>query len=136
MSDRELKKVKIADITPSTRRFEVTFKVLEVGEERNVFSRRDNTEHRVADVLVGDETGTAIFSAWDDNIEKMKDMVGDTVTLKNGYVSVYRGSMRLSTGRYGSLEPANEEIGEVNKDNNISEKEVESSWRPRRRRFY
>ncbi len=136
MSDRELKKVKIADITPSTRRFEVTFKVLEVGEERNVFSRRDNTEHRVADVLVGDETGTAIFSAWDDNIEKMKDMVGATVTLKNGYVSVYRGSMRLSTGRYGSLEPANEEIGEVNKDNNISEKEVESSWRPRRRRFY
>ncbi len=136
MSDRELKKVKIADITPSTRRFEVTFKVLEVGEERSVFSRRDNTEHRVADVLVGDETGTAIFSAWDDNIEKMKDMVGDTVTLKNGYVSVYRGSMRLSTGRYGSLEPANEEIGEVNKDNNISEKEVESSWRPRRRRFY
>ncbi len=136
MSERELKKVKIADITPSTRRFEVTFKVLEVGEERSVFSRRDNSEHRVADVLVGDETGTAIFSAWDDNIEKMKDMVGETVTLKNGYVSVFRGSMRLSTGRYGSLEPSNEEIGEVNRDNNISEKQVESPWRPRRRRFY
>ncbi len=136
MSERELKKVKIADITPSTRRFEVTFKVLNVGEERSVISRKDSSEHRVADVLVGDETGTMIFSAWDDNIEKMKEHEGETVTLKNGYVSVYRGSMRLSTGRYGSIEPANEEIQDVNTENNISEKQVESSWRPRRRRFY
>lgn len=135
--NRELKEVKIADLTPRTRWFKVTFKVLNVGEERNVMSKRDSMEHRVADVLVGDETGTVIFSAWDSDIERMKDLVGETVTLKNGYVSLFRGSLRLSLGRYGSIEPANENINQVNIENNMSEKEFPQETRYRRyRRYY
>lgn len=134
--NRELKEVKIADLTPRTRSFKVTFKVLSVGEERSVMSRRDGMEHRVADVLVGDETGTVIFSAWDSDIERMKDLVGETVTLKNGYVSLFRGSLRLGLGRYGSIEPANENIDNVNAENNVSEKEFPQDTKYRRYRKY
>lgn len=135
----ETREVKIADITPSTRRFSVTFKVLNVSDEKQITSRRDGSEHRVADVLVGDETGVAVLTAWDSEIDQFKNMVGDTITLNNGYVSLYQGKLRLGLGRFGSIKPSEEKIEEVNSENNISEKEFEDSGfrgrRGGRRRF-
>ncbi|MEZ0346573.1 MAG: single-stranded DNA-binding protein [Infirmifilum sp.] len=136
----ETREVKIADITPSTRRFSVTFKVLNVNDEKQITSRRDGSEHRVADVLVGDETGVAVLTAWDNEIDQFKSMVGDTVTLNNGYVSLFQGKLRLGLGRFGSIKPSEEKIEQVNSENNISEKEFEDTGfrggrRGGRRRF-
>ncbi len=140
--NRELKMVKVTDLSPASRWFALRVKVLNVGEERTVFSRRDSEEHKVADALVGDETGTILFSVWDHDIDRVKEAVGSTIMVKNGYVTVFRGSMRLSLGRFGTIEPSEEEITEVNMENNVSEKKVEQSfkWKPRgrytqRRRF-
>lgn len=127
---RDLRKVKIAEINPGTRRFSVTFKVLEVGEEKSIISRRDGAEHRVADVLVGDDTGVVLLTAWDDEIDRFRELLGSTVSLVNGYVSLYRGSLRLSLGKYGSLQPSEEEIESVNTENNISARKYEDR-RPR-----
>lgn len=139
MYSADIREVKIANITPSTRRFSVTFKVLSVGEEKQITSRRDGSEHRVADVLVGDETGVAVLTAWDKEIDQLKGMVGETVKLENGYVSLYQGKLRLGLGRFGSLKPSDEKIEKVNTENNISEREFEErSFRGRggpRRRF-
>ncbi|AGT34772.1 MAG: hypothetical protein QXX32_03715 [Thermofilum sp.] len=132
-SNIETKEVKIADITPNTRKFSVTFKVLDVGEEKEITSRRDGTSHRVADVLVGDETGVAVLTAWDDQIDQFKSVVGDTVSLVNGYVSLYQGKLRLGLGRFGSIKAAENKIEEVNQENNISEKEFEEDFSSRRR---
>ncbi len=122
---RSLRKVKIAEINPGTRRFSVTFKVLEVGEERSIVSRRDGAEHRVADVLVGDETGVMLLTAWDSEIDEFRKLLGSTVSLVDGYVSLYRGSLRLGLGRYGSLRPSEEIIGSVNTENNVSARKYE-----------
>ncbi|QOJ78413.1 single-stranded DNA-binding protein [Infirmifilum lucidum] len=139
MYNTETREVKIADITPSTRRFSVTFKILNVGDEKQITSRRDGSEHRVADVLVGDETGVAILTAWDSEIDQLRGMVGETVSLVNGYVSLYQGKLRLGLGRFGSIKPSNEKIENVNSENNISEREFEEGrFRGRRggrRRF-
>ncbi len=139
MYNTETREVKIADITPSTRRFSVTFKILSVGDEKQITSRRDGSEHRVADVLVGDETGVAILTAWDNEIDQLRGMVGETVSLVNGYVSLYQGKLRLGLGRFGSIKPSNEKIENVNSENNISEREFEErGFRGRRggrRRF-
>lgn len=126
----DLRSVKIAEINPGTRRFSVTFKVLEVQEEKNIVSRRDGVEHRVADVLVGDDTGVMLLTAWDDEIEKFRELVGSTVSLVNGYVSLFRGSLRLGLGRYGTLQPSKEEIKDVNTENNVSARTYEDR-RPR-----
>jgi len=113
--------VKVESLDPESRQVNVTVKVVSKGEARETVSRRDGTTHRVVDALVGDETGSVYLTLWDDNIDKVKE--GDTIGVKNGYVSLFRGSMRLNIGRYGSLETGGQPIENVNTDNNLSSKE-------------
>ncbi len=131
-SNQELVEKKVEELNPGSKWFTITVKVLEVNEEKTVFSRRDGNEHRVADALVGDETGTVYLSLWDEDIDKVKEKEGSSITIKNGYVTVYKGSMRLSVGRFGQIEDSEKEIENVNRENNVSEKQVKD-YRPRRR---
>lgn len=121
--------LKVRELSPR-RRADVTVKVVNVGEPRTV-TGRDGSTHRVSDVLVGDETGSIIMSLWDDDIGKVS--AGKTVEIRNGFVAVHRGSMRLTLGREGQMQDSSFQIGEVNTQNNLSERTVED--RPRRR-FY
>lgn len=114
---------KVGSLDQESRQVNVTVKVVSKTEARETVSRTDGTTHRVVDALVGDETGSIYLTLWDDNIDKVND--GDTITVKNGYISVFRGSMRLNIGRYGSLEAATEPIETVNTENNLSNRQVE-----------
>lgn len=121
--------VKIGELNPSSRAVNVLAKVLSKSEVRNVAAGRDGEPHKVSDALVGDETGCVYLTLWDDNIEKVKD--GDTVNIKNGYINLFRGNMRLNVGRYGTLEISETPIaGEVNTENNMSTKVYEEERRP------
>jgi replication factor A1 len=122
--------VKVESLDPESRQVNVTVKVVSKGEARETVSRRDGSTHKVVDALVGDETGAVYLTLWDDNIEKVNE--GDTINVKNGYVTLFRGSMRLNIGRYGSLETGATPIENVNADNNLSNKEYPM---PERRRY-
>lgn len=122
-----LESLKVEKLTPESRQVNIKVKVVKKGEPRETISRRDGSTHRVADVMVGDETGSVYLSLWDDNIDKVSD--GDVVEIKNGYLSLFRGSMRLNIGREGSIEKSQEAIGDVNTSNNLSDKQYEE--RPR-----
>jgi replication factor A1 len=99
------------------------------GEVRNV-TGRDYSVHRVADALVGDETGCVVLTLWDDNIDKITEEA--TLQITNGYVNLFRGNMRLNIGRYGSFQLLEETpITEVNTENNLSEKRYEQERRDR-----
>jgi len=120
--------VKIRELTPDSKAVNVTAKVVSKGEVRSNTSGRDFTTHRVVDALVGDETGCIYLNLWDDNIEKIKE--GDTLNIKNGYINLFRGNMRLNIGRYGSFETVKEsKIEEVNTENNLSSKRYEQERR-------
>jgi len=123
--------VKVSDLGPYSKQVNTTVKVVQKGEARETVSRQDGTTHRVLDALVGDETGTIYMTLWDDNIDKVNE--GDTVSVKNGYVRPFKGSMRLNIGRYGNLEPSTTPLGEVNTQNNLSDRQVEE--RPRFRSY-
>ncbi|RLE68021.1 MAG: single-stranded DNA-binding protein [Thermoprotei archaeon] len=125
--------MKVRDLRPSSRWFTVTVKVLDVGEEKTVFSRRDRSRHRVAEALVGDETGTILFSLWDEDIDRVREMVGSSITVRNGYIVLFRGSMRLALGRFGTIEEPVREIENVNESVNMSEKRYEMRRSPPRR---
>ena len=116
--------VKIRELNLDSRNYDVRVKVLEIGTERIVVTRRDGAEHRVAEALVGDETGVIKMTLWDENIDTLRDLEGSTVVIKNGYVNVFRNSLRLNIGRYGSVEKSAEDIEEVNRDNNLSEQVI------------
>src|SRR4030042_5240068 len=114
--------VKVGELTPNSKAVNVTAKVVSKGEARSTTGGRDYTTHRVVDALVGDETGCIYLNLWDDNIEKVKE--NDTLNIKNGYINLFKGNMRLNIGRYGSFEIVEEpQITEVDTENNLSNKQ-------------
>jgi replication factor A1 len=115
--------VKVSELSAYSKQVNTTVKVVQKGEARETVSRQDGTTHRVLDALVGDDSGAIYMTLWDDNIDKVNE--GDTVNVKNGYVRPFKGSMRLNIGRYGSLEPSETPLGDVNTQNNLSDKVVE-----------
>ncbi len=122
--------VKVEKLTPNSRQVNTIVKVISKSEVRNV-TGRDYSTRRVADALVGDETGCVYLTLWDDNIEKINEEA--TLRITNGYVNLFRGNMRLNVGRYGSFQLLEESpITEVNTENNLSDKRYEQERRYRR----
>ena len=126
-NDREVVKSKVESLNPRSSRIYLTVKVLSKNPVREVASRRDGSLHRVTEALVGDETATILMTLWDDDIEKVND--GDVFEVNNAYVTLFRGSMRLNIGRYGTLEPSDAEIETVKADNNLSDRQFEQERR-------
>jgi len=119
--------IKIEKLTPSSREVNLIVKVVSKSEVRNT-TGRDYSIHRVADALVGDETGCVYLTLWDDNIDKVNEEA--TLRITNGYVNLFRGNMRLNIGRYGSFQVLEESpIAEVNTENNLSDKRYEQERR-------
>jgi replication factor A1 len=136
MSDEEPSEskelMKVEKLTPNSREVNIVVKVVSKSEVRNV-TGRDYSVHRVADALVGDETGSVVLTLWDDNIDKINEEA--TIRVTNGYVNLFRGNMRLNIGRYGSYQILEEKpIKEVNTENNLSEKRYEQERRYRQYR--
>ena len=122
---------KVGELTPQSRAVNVTAKVVSKSEIREIPMGRDGSAHKVCDALVGDETGVVYLTLWDDNITKVND--GDTIRVENGYVTLFKGNIRLNIGKYGKLEPAKEALtAEVNQENNVSSKAYEQERRPYR----
>jgi replication factor A1 len=120
--------VKIESLNPRSKQINLTVKVLSKTPTKEIISRSDGSKHSLSNALVGDETGCIYLTLWDDNIEKIKE--GETIAIKNGYVSLFKGSMRLNIGRYGSIERSEKQIEGINEENNLSNRIIERE--PRR----
>lgn len=121
------RKEKVGNLNPGSRSLNMTVKVVSKNPVREVVSRRDGSSHRVTEALVGDETGSILLTLWDDTIESVTE--DDVVDVNNGYVRLFRGSMRLNIGRFGSLEASEEDIENVNTENNMSDRQYEQERR-------
>ena len=142
MSEAPTEHLKVDGLKPSLRNVNVIIKVVDIGQPRGVVVRRDGSEHRVAEALVGDETGTVLLNLWDAQIDSFG--LNDVFEIKNGYTTLFRGSLRLNIGRRGTAEKVDTQIEEVNKENNVSEKRYEQArwyrstklpFKRRRRRY-
>ncbi len=111
--------IKITEIGPYTRSVNIRVRVISYGTERTVRLRKDKTTHRVAEVLVGDETGMIYLTLWDDQIDQIE--AEKTYTITNGYANDFQGRLTLNVGRYGTLDKSDESIEQVNTDLNVSE---------------
>ncbi len=133
-TEETLNVMKISDLSPFERKLQVTFCVVEKGESRTIVSKKTNEEHNLADLKVGDETGTITLTLWDETIDRVTE--GGTFVLKNGYVNVFQSQMRLALGKWGSIEDTEETISldDVNTENDRSKEQHED--RRRRRRSY
>lgn len=117
--------VKIKDLTPQSKRVDVGAKVLEVSEPKDIPGKFGNSR-KVAEATIADETASIILSLWDNQIGTIaKD---DVVEIKNGYVSLVRGHMRLNVGKYGQLAKSEKPM-ETSTALNMSDKEYEQERR-------
>jgi replication factor A1 len=119
--------VKVETLTPNSRGVNTIVKVVSKGEVRSV-TGRDYSVRRVADALVGDETGSIYMTLWDDKIDAIAEEA--TLSITNGYINLFRGNMRLNIGKYGSYELVEDSpITEINTENNLSDKRYEQERR-------
>jgi len=127
--EREPIEATVAELKPRMKNVTISFKVISIGEQREIESRKDGSSHRVCDITVGDASGTVQVPLWDDTIDEVEE--NTTYSLTNGYTGLFRGNLRLNVGRYGKLEAAEEAIEEVNMEVDMSAEEHEDD-RPRR----
>lgn len=78
---------------------------------------------RIAECLVGDETGVIVFTARNDQVDLMK--AGSAVILRNAKIDMFRGSMRLAVDKWGRVEVTEDADFKVNEENNLSLVEYE-----------
>jgi replication factor A1 len=83
------------------KRIDVTAKVTEKSDTRDVTSRFKDQAFKVANAVIADETGTIKLTLWNEQINQVK--VNDTVRIQNGYITSFRDEIQLNIGRYGTL---------------------------------
>lgn len=117
--------IKVDQLKPGTSGHTVTVKVvssktvIQKGRSASVNPRPT----RIAECLVGDETGTIVFTARNEQIDLVKP--GATVILRNAKIDMFKGSMRLAVDKWGRVEVTDPASFEVKEDNNLSLVEYE-----------
>ncbi|KAK4792124.1 hypothetical protein SAY86_022559 [Trapa natans] len=85
---------------------------------QTVLSRPQSRVSRIAECLVGDETGSIIFTARNEQVDIMQP--GATVILRNSKIDMFKGTMRLAVDKWGLVEVTQPADFEVKEDNNLS----------------
>ncbi len=75
--------------------------VVEKAEPREVVTKYGKRLN-VANVTLKDDSGRITLALWGNDINSVD--VGDKVKITGGYVSEFRGTPQLSTGKFGKLE--------------------------------
>ena len=119
MGEAAVEYTKVADLKPNFVDVNAIVKVVSVSSPRTVISRRSGREHRIAEALVGDETGSVVLTLRDEMIGMLK--TDQVLEIRSGYTTLYKGSLRLNVGRKGEVRKTNVEIATVNTKNNLSQ---------------
>lgn len=115
---------KVDQLKPGTNGHNLTVKV--VSSEPVLQKGRPASQPRqtrVAECLIGDETGSILFTARNDQVDMMKP--GTTVILRNSKIDMFKGSMRLAVDKWGRVEVTDPADFVVREDNNLSLVEYE-----------
>ncbi|CAK9162676.1 unnamed protein product [Ilex paraguariensis] len=117
--------VKIDSLKPGTNGHTLIVKVVDsntvLQKGRSVSQHLRNT--RIAECLVGDETGVIVFTARNEQVDLMKPST--TIILRNAKIDMFKGSMRLAVDKWGRVEVTEPATFEVKEDNNLSLVEYE-----------
>ncbi|KAK9688865.1 hypothetical protein RND81_09G016900 [Saponaria officinalis] len=116
---------KVDQLKPMTSGHTLTVKVVSsttvLHRGRAVSQNLRNT--RIAECVVGDETGTIIFTARNDQVDLLKP--GATVILRNAKIDMFKNTMRLAVDKWGRIEVTEPASFTVQEDNNVSLVEYE-----------
>ncbi|CAG9538812.1 unnamed protein product [Cercopithifilaria johnstoni] len=86
----------ISQLMPNMKNVNLTFIVLDIGQ-----SRRTPQGHDVRTIRVADPTGSVLMGVWNDVGDNIS--AGDIWRLRNGFTTIFKGSLSLSYGKMGEL---------------------------------
>ncbi|OMO76363.1 Nucleic acid-binding protein [Corchorus capsularis] len=117
--------VKVDQLKPGTNGHTLIAKVLSSNMvlQKGRAASQHLRQTRIAECLIGDETGTILFTARNDQVDLMNP--GATVILRNAKIDMFKGSMRLAVDKWGRIEVTNPANFVVKEDNNLSLVEYE-----------
>ncbi|PPS13436.1 hypothetical protein GOBAR_AA07149 [Gossypium barbadense] len=112
-------------LKPGTKGHTLVAKVLSSNMvlQKGRAASRNLRQTRISECLVGDETGTVLFTARNEQVDLMKP--DDTVILRNAKIDMFKGSMRLAVDKWGRIEVTDPAKFVVKEDNNLSLVEYE-----------
>ncbi|MFC6954105.1 single-stranded DNA binding protein [Halorubellus litoreus] len=102
-------------------------KVLDTESVRT-FDRDDGSEGKVANLVLGDETGRVRVTMWDGQAETVNEVAaGDSVEVVDGYTRERDGDLELHVGERGAIEELDEEIAYEPESVPIAELELDTT---------
>ncbi|XP_057540011.1 uncharacterized protein At4g28440-like [Amaranthus tricolor] len=115
--------IKVYELKPGTSGHNLTVKVLSSNIKKGRSVSQNLRQTRIAECIIGDETGTIIFTARNDQVDLMKP--GSTVNVRNAKIDMFKGTMRLVVDKWGLIEVTEPATFTVKEDNNLSLVEYE-----------
>jgi replication factor A1 len=80
-------------------------------ESIRTFDRDDGSEGKVANFLLGDETGRVRVTLWDERADRVEELdPGSAVEVVDGYVRERDGDLELHVGDQGAVDEIDEEV--------------------------
>ena len=92
--------MKISEIKLGISNVEITGKIIDISEHRDVNTRYGRK--KVADAQIEDDSGQIKLSLWENQIETVK--VGDKIHITGAYVTEFRDVLQLNIPKTGKLE--------------------------------
>merc|ERR1712129_351622 len=107
---------KMNDIKPGKHCYNVYCKVIKLNASE--ITKFNGEGIRIADGVVGDETGVANFRLVGENVDKVKE--GQVISIRNGRSEVVDEHIRLEVDKFGKIAEEDRDIESMKDDNNIS----------------
>ncbi|MFW9845840.1 MAG: OB-fold nucleic acid binding domain-containing protein, partial [Candidatus Thorarchaeota archaeon] len=112
-------RLRIEDITESTRNVTLTAKVLNRGSVRTFTRKGEGSEGKVASLVIADETGQIRVALWDEITKVVSEdivKIGDVIQIRGGYVRKGLGdALEVNMGRMSGIKVLDEyELEELN----------------------
>ncbi|CAL8468001.1 g7539 [Coccomyxa elongata] len=113
----------IDKLRPDTSGHNLVVKVVDVKVVLTRQGGRPQQQARIAECLIGDQTGVIIFTARNEQVDIVHE--GEYLILRNAKIDMYKGSMRLAVNQWGKVERTEKQNFEPKADHNLSLVEYE-----------
>ncbi|MFW9962762.1 MAG: GNAT family N-acetyltransferase [Candidatus Sifarchaeia archaeon] len=92
---------KIANVSDNNEKYIIEGTVENISETREVFSKRDNKKHQVAEVILSDDSGSMKLVLWNEMIPQVKE--NERIRVETAFVSSFKDEMQLNVSRFGRI---------------------------------
>jgi replication factor A1 len=93
--------MKISELKVGAMNGEIKGEIIDLEDAREVMNKY-GVKMKVAAGTVKDDSGEIKLTLWNDDSGKFK--VGDKIKLSNGWVSEFKGTKQVSSGKNGKIE--------------------------------